>query len=100
MSGTRFKLAVTAVETVDLLILAKILNAAVQDCNNANIVPHNDPAIRVITHQIAFAGNGDCSHYSLYEKSYEYCLAQTLEGPNAIFPEGNENATIPVYQAN
>lgn len=41
-----------------------------------------DPAVRLIAHQIAFAGNGDVAFTPLYGKALAFCEKAALEGPN------------------
>jgi len=81
----RHELAIRACATTDLLELSRYLAGAVQEAIQEGQLPHLDPAIRLISHHIAFAGNGDLPFQPYYEKAYEYCKAKIKDGPHAIY---------------
>ena len=83
--STRHELAISAVQTHNLLELCTCLSGAVQDAINEGQMPHMDPAIRLITHHIAYAGNGDLPFLPYYQKIYDYCLSEAQHGPNTTF---------------
>jgi len=95
----RFRYAINAVETTDLVVLAKFLTGAVQECRIENQVAHLDPAVRLICHQISFSGNGE-SVPPQYDKLVQFCFKKAATGPNYEFiQEVEKNVETPVPQA-
>ena len=95
--SARHRYALAACNTGDLFDLAKLLTGAVQDAIAEGQMPPHDPAVRLICHQIAFAGNGDLSFHPLYQASWNFCNTKVNEGPNAAFPTGIITP-VPVYE--
>lgn len=75
----RFKKAVETAGTTDLIVLTRILNEVVVECLQHNVVPFTDPAVMLLSRQIAFAGNGDNPDISYYKRCYEQCKAKNAD---------------------
>lgn len=93
----RFRYTILAMQTTDLVDLAKLLSGAVQECRLENQMAHLDPAVRLICHQIAFSGNGD-SVTSQYDKLVQFCQKKAATGPNFEFiheEEGTNETPVP-----
>ena len=69
----RHKSAIAAIGIHDLSQLAVLLAAAVKDCQDNELLPNREPAVMLISYQIAFAGNGDFPMAAFYKDMYEYC---------------------------
>lgn len=96
----RFNWAIMACETHDLLALAKIMTAAVQETLSEGGMPHLDPACRLLCHQIAMAGNGDLPFTALYDKIYDYCSLRAGNGPNFTYHNVAIEPVPPQYDPN
>ena len=80
--AVRHGIAAQAVFSNDLLELSQMLAHAVDECRRMGVLPHLDTAIQIITHQIAFAGNGDATFLGDYIDAYKECVASA---PNTDF---------------
>jgi hypothetical protein len=83
---SRHTIAINSLNTNDLFVLSDMLKVAVQDAISHESPPYQDPAIRIICHQIAFAGNGDLPFMKYYKDAYSFCVRQ-LELERANLPE-------------
>lgn len=94
----RFQYAMASIGNVDLQALGTLLINSVKECIRENAFPHQDPAIRLIGFQIAFASNGD-TVTSDYDKLVEYCRLKALNGPNYEYLQKEiDSAETPVPQ--
>lgn len=92
----RYRYAITATESNNLLDLAKLLTGAVNEALLEGQMPHMDPAVRLICYQISLVGNGDHAVHGLYEKTYEYCVMKANNSSNFEFMK----VEVPEYKAN
>jgi len=95
----RYRFAIAATQTHDLLQHAKLLTGAVQEIMTEGGMPHMDPAVRLICYQIAFCGNGDLTAPDYYEEVYNYCVIKAQHAANADFPQEIKNVKPPAHQA-
>lgn len=95
----RYRLAIMAMQTPNLMDHAKFLASAAQESANDGIMPHMDPAVRLICFQIAFTGNGDLSTPGYYEEVFNYCTIKAQHATNADFPQEIKDVKPPVHQA-
>lgn len=95
----RYRLAVVALQTSNLLELSRLLSGAVQECLNDGQMPHMDPAVRLICCQIAMAGNGDLTLPGYYEDVVHFCAAKAHHAANADFPQEIKDVKPPPHQA-
>ena len=77
-------MALTACENNNLIELCQLLSGATLEAAGSGIMPHNDPAVQLICHQIALVGNGDNTTNDFYTKVYDYCAQQVRNGANLI----------------
>lgn len=92
----RFRYAMMSMNTTDLVDLAKLLTASVQECRLENQMAHLDPAVRLISFQISFSGNGD-SVALQYDSLLKFCEKKAATGPNFEFlhEEGEDETPVP-----
>lgn len=94
----RHMLALHAGDTSDLIELAEILTGAVKEVMDEDKVsPYQDPAVRLICFQIAFAGNGDVPFYQYYADIHNFCVAQVGQDQQGVPIKDKLNE--PVYKA-
>lgn len=92
----RHAIAINCLATNDLYVLADSLKEAVADAINHEVSPYNDPACRIICHQLAFAGNGDLPFMRYYKDAHAFCVTQ-VELDNQNLPE-KKDAQVPTYK--
>lgn len=95
----RFRFAVLATQTPNLIELAKYLSGAVQEAAIEGQMPHMDPAVRLIAFHIAFAGNGDLASNGYYDAVYKFCLAKAEHAQNVDFIQETKDVKAPPHQA-
>lgn len=95
----RYRFAVLATQTTDLVELAKFLAGATQEAKLEGQMPHLDPAVRLICFQISFSGNGDLASNGYYDQVYKYCLAKAENAANVDFLQETKDVKPPVHQA-
>jgi hypothetical protein len=61
------------------------------------MMPHHDPAVRLIAFQISFSGNGDLSAPGYYTEVYNYCVIKAEHAANADFPQEIKDVKVPVH---
>lgn len=91
----RYRYAIKAINTHDLLDLAQLLSGSVREAIQEGQMPHMDPAVRLICHHVAFAGNGDLAFRDYYTKIYDFCVSKAKDGPNVVYSKENESGTTP-----
>lgn len=91
----RWRWAIAATEMNDLVQLARLLTGAVLEAAGEGAMPHLDPAVKLISYQIALAGNGDLPTQLLYDKIFDYCDAMAGHGPNFEYLHGDKDAVPP-----
>lgn len=95
----RYRFAVMATETPNLLDLSKLLSGSVQEALNEGQMPHMDPAIRLICYQIAFCGNGDLSAPGYFQEVFNFCSAKAQHAANVDFPQETKDVKPPLHKA-
>ena len=96
----RWRWAIEATQTNDLVALAKFLTGAAHEAHSESSMPHMDPAVRMIAYQIALVGNGDMPFHKLYKKMYDYCAAKADQGPNYEYGANPSADVMPIYEPN
>jgi len=89
----RHLIAVNCLQTNDLFQLSEMLKDAVKNAIDDKSDPIRDPAINIICHQVAFAGNGDHPFLKYYKESYDYCMAQIQRDQHGL-PEKDDEKPI------
>ena len=78
----RHRAALGAMQTNDIIEMAKLLAGACQDASNNMIPVYLDPAVRLIANRIAFAAGGDFDGTFYYMALAEHCAMHAdNEGP-------------------
>src|SRR5690349_19031486 len=96
--GKRYGWAVAAVDTNDVFELCRLLAYAAKEAMEEKNAPHNDPAVRLIAHHVAFALNGDLPHLKFYQDTYAYCARMAEREANGLDDEQTkEKDSAPVY---
>ena len=91
-------MALAAVQTTDLIELSQMLVDSVKETIAEEKMPYRDPAVRLICHQIAFAGNGDVTFHTYYEDIVTYCVAMVGLDQLGV-PTKKDLPNEPVYKA-
>lgn len=97
--AARHGYALQAVETNDVFELCKLLTMSAQDALKEQVYPHNDPACKIIAHQIAFSTNGDNHNIQHYQELYGYCARQVEKDQTGIPDKEQEKEDAPVSKA-
>lgn len=96
----RYGAAMHAAHATDLVELARILTASVQEVLQENGVPYYDPAVQFIAFRIAFAANGDSTFLPRYDAVFKFLQQRAMEGPNGIiFTKEEDRVEIPLFKA-
>lgn len=95
--ASRHAIALASHETTDLIELARMLIGCCEEAIANDIDPYMDVACRLVSFQIAFAGNGDITFYEYYTDAYNFCVA-TVGQDQLGFPT-KDTPNEPVYKA-
>lgn len=95
----RHALALAAGETSDLIELSHMLIDACEEVISEEKYPFQDPAVRLICFQIAFAGNGDLTLHPYYADVYSFCEVTIAQDQLGIPLPEDKKPNEPTYKA-